>query len=131
MLNILKKSYVKIDKSEWEEIKNIIKEREDEIKALKIELNEIKSTDLYKELEEYKKYKAQDDLLYHYEQTVEEFKEKNKNLEKENIELKKNLEAYKKAFKSERELNSFLLKRLTSYEDCTSIPEVSILDLKA
>jgi len=129
------KNYVKLPKTEWEQIKKDYNELLRENKELKENQNDFLIETIAKQSEEIKKllkYKEQDDLLYSYEKTVEEQNRKIKELENALNEAKKDIEIYRKAYEQEQKIGSLLLEKITeSNNKCPEYQEVSRLDILA
>ena len=72
------KEYVKIKREDWEEVEKLFESKNRIIENQDITINSLKQENL--DLQEFKHYKAKDDLLYSYEQSFEEQKQRISNL---------------------------------------------------
>lgn len=111
-------NYVKVTKSNWGKIEDLFAKKEQSIKAqektLEIQRQVIKEQkDRLKELE---KYKANDDILYTYEEMCKNYKIENKALRRELNELNNAINSMDKKVKSALCLESVYLQRIIKAE---------------
>jgi hypothetical protein len=123
---ILSSAFVKLSKMQWDQLEQILRDKNTEIEQLKAEL--AKTAYLRVEVRELRKYKENDELLFQTE-------EYNKKLVKENKELKdaiqnanEKLDNAIKGYKVSRSLESVYLQKIMKMKNnaCVEYETVDI-----
>jgi len=134
--------YVKIAKTDWENIKRDYNDLLAEVAVLKAENKELKEQSseflmgvVKKQSEEIKKlmkYKAQDDALFSYEQTNDKHLKTIRKQEERIKELKNENDVLLQAFQREASTSSLLARKIAESKfGCEEYKTVSQLDIHA
>ena len=125
-------TYVKVTKANWRKIEDLFARKEQTIteqeKTLKIQKQLIEEQD--KKLKELEKYKANDDMVYIYEEICKKYKKENSELKEELEKLSKSIIKMDKKVQSVLSLESAYLQRIIKaeskarYNSCPEYQEV-------
>ncbi len=124
--------YIKVLESDWEWLKKVISDDKATIEALKLVQSPVlqrQIQDLNDEIEQLRKYKRNDALIYAWEEHNKESKMRIKHLENENEHLKETLHKTKHQLEKEQAMVSLFAKNYQENNMCKQMRTASAFEL--
>jgi len=135
-----KSSHVKVEAKEWDAIKEEFNQLVQENKNLREQVKACTSERVQElediiakqsaSLEEMVKWKNNDDLIFHHEETAKQRKKEIKNLKAEVQELQKHNDDLEWELKKKQAMSSLLIEKLSKYQDYQTVTRADLLNIR-
>ena len=128
------RKYVKVLESDWELLKRVVANDKATIDTLRLVQSPVlkrQVQELNDEIEQLRKYKRNDDLIYAWEENNKDSNKRIKRLEEENEELRDELKKTKAQLEREKGMVSLFAKNYIKQDECSNMRIASAFEVYA